>query len=558
MDINPRHKTELNLKKRAGTIARFLFWLVIFLPTLLALWRSDGNGRSWQTLLWAASACAFPALLPTGLFVAAQWLCVLMLPVLFWWITYAALNGIGPGWEAALAALSTSPSEASGAVLLALRTPHVLLFCLTCTGCLFFSILATRKITNNALLDDTPPARLKAFFALALLPFFISFVTNASGLHLPVLFMASDPGFSTLGTATRLLWEGANQIMYGNILTVAPPRLTAIAPRAALSPRLAMFVIGESVRAGGIGPEKIQRGPWTKALNERVQHHLGAWLPDTCAGSNGTAVSVPMLLAGLTPKQYQQAGTAPSVLAVLKAAGYRTAWISNQDRNVFTEQGHDFYWTISLSAAVSDSYDEQLVPVAKAFAASVINRNGAALKPHAMVLHMHGSHFEYVQRYPVAQFSAEPEHLDYEDLISLRYERSEEYSADVINRLAGLLDAAKVPAFLVYSSDHGENLPGDHNGVLLHLGPRATLKDGTTTSFVLWNQAMADTGKPALVLSQIMTMPRIAHADIAKIFLALSDMSDGPVIPDPDPQILAPVEIGAASFQAHACSLLKP
>lgn len=546
----------MNLKKLNGTISRISFWLVLFLPTILALWRSDGNGRTWQTLLWAATACAFPAIIPQALFIVVQWLCVLCLPVLLWWITYAGLNGIGPGWEAATAAVSTSPPEAWGAMILSIHTPNVLLCSSACCACLFFSIVVMRHVRRTPQLTDTASNHLKSVFALALLPFFISFVTNATGLHFPILFMASDPGFSTMGTATRFIWEGADQIMYGDIMTVAPERRPATAPRKVSNTELAIFVIGESVRAGGIGPDKIQRGPWTKALNDRVQKHLGAWLPTTCSGSNGTAVSVPMLLTGLTPRRYAESDTAPSILAVLRAAGYKTAWISNQDRNVFTEHGHDYYWTIAHSASVSDSYDEQLVPIAKTFAAPLINQN--TLNSYAMILHMHGSHFTYEQRYPSDQFAAEPDGFSNEKLTDFRYERTEEYSAKVINELAKLLDASKVPAFLVYSSDHGENLPGDHNGVLIHLGPRATLRDGTTTSFVLWNAAMELTGKPTKVLSQLMDMPIIAHADIAKVFLSLAGMSDGAVAPDPAPEILAPVELGAAYGIPNPCSLLKP
>ncbi|PRC93052.1 sulfatase-like hydrolase/transferase [Solimicrobium silvestre] len=544
--------------KNNGAIARILFWLVLFLPTILALWRSHGNGRTWQTLLWAAAACLFPAILPPVLFIAVQWLCLLLLPVLLWWIAYAALNGIGPGWEAAVAAISTSPQEASGAALLAINTPNFLLFAVACSLLLIASIVLMFRARKSHVLNDASQECRKVLFVLALAPFFISFMTNATGVHLPVLFIASDPSFSTLGTTTRLLWEGVDQIMYGDIMTVAPERRKAVAPRMAKDVRLAIFVIGESMRAGGIGPAQKQRGPWTKALNERVENHLGVWLPTTCAGANGTAGSVPMLLTGLAPRQYAESGTAPSVLAVLKAAGYKTAWISNQDKSVFTEHGHDYYWTITHSASVSDSYDEQLVPIAKTFAAPILNHGTQSRIPYAMALHMHGSHFDYQDRYPVSQFAAEPTGLSYEDLVDLRYERTEEYTAKVINDLAALLDASEAPSFLIYSSDHGENLPSDHNGVTTHLGPRATLRDGTTTSFVLWNSAMQKTGKPTEILSQLMKEPMIAHADVAKIFLALAGVGDEAIVTNLPPEILAPVELGGSYNKPNACSLLKP
>lgn len=56
---------------------------------------------------------------------------------------------------------------------------------------------------------------------------------------------------------------------------------------------------------------------------------------------------------------------------------------------------------------------------------------------------------------------------------------------------AALLDSTAAPAFLVYTSDHGENLPSDHNGVSIHLGPCTTIEDGTVPSFALWNEAMS-------------------------------------------------------------------
>jgi hypothetical protein len=73
----------LNFKITNGSFSRVQLWLVYFLPTLLALWHSGGNGRTWQTLLWSAAACAFPAILPRILFVVIQWLSVMLLPSYF-------------------------------------------------------------------------------------------------------------------------------------------------------------------------------------------------------------------------------------------------------------------------------------------------------------------------------------------------------------------------------------------------------------------------------------------------------------------------------------------
>jgi hypothetical protein len=294
------------------------------------------------------------------------------------------------------------------------------------------------------------------------------------------------------------------------------------------------------------------------ALDERIKHGLGSWLPATCAGANGTHVSVPLLLTATPAQRYAEAAAAPSVLAELKAAGFATAWLSNQDTSIFAEKGHDYYWTVSTVAALSGAFDEELVPLAAAFAAPLMRPDALASRPRAIVAHTMGSHFDYRQRYPAALFPSEPDGLSAERLLSLRYARSVEYTAKVLGEWAELLDRATVPAYLMFSGDHGENLPDDHNGLTAHLGPRASVHDGTTTSLVLWNRAMAESGRPARALALLQVAPMIAHVDVARAFLALADMVPSPVVPAPDPQILAPVTAGEPYFRANACARLMP
>ena len=555
-ESNSRRINQFHLSSE--TFARILFWGAWFLPTVLALMRSGGNGRAWESLLWSACICALLAILPRRLFRVAQYCSLLLTPALLWWIAYAALNGIGPGWQAALAATATSVNETKDALKLAIDAPYFVFFSLVCVASLVVSFYLYTTTLAMAATSAKTSEGLKLIFALALLPFAYSYIVSSLGAHLPIIFLSSDSSFSTIGSATRLVWEGVDQVLYGDILYAGHSRLPAKVSVHVKAPRLAMFVVGESVRAGGIGIEKIERGPWTKALNERVNNHLGVWLPTTCAGSNGTAVSVPMLITETEPSNYKQSATAPSVLAMLKAAGYKTAWISNQDTNVFSESGHDYYWTISRSAGVSDSYDEEMLPIASAFISPLRAQQNAMTTPYAMVLHMHGSHFSYQERYPVAEFAKEPENLSSDDLTELRYERSEECGAKVIVKLAALLDSVDYPAFLVFSGDHGENLSSDHNGVLTHLGPRATIRDGTTTSFVLWNRAMQLSAAPDTLLRNVINQNMIAHVDIAKIFLTLSGFSNDAVTPAKQVTILAPVEVGAPAFTVNDCSLLKP
>ena len=360
-----------------------------------------------------------------------------------------------------------------------------------------------------------------------------------------------------MGAVVNIVLAEGDNLLYGPP-SVAATRRIAHAPHHAKGPLLAIFVVGESMRAGGIGPQKINRGRWTLALDRRVRAGLGAWLPTTCASADGTAGSFPMLMTATPPEHYEEARTAPSVIAILKAAGFATAWIDNQDASVFQEKGHDLYWTVSYIASSGGGFDEEMIPVASAFASPLTVSASGQMKPRAMMLHMHGSHFEYVDRYPSNLFPPDPANLTRDELTDLHYEHSEEYSAKVLGELANLLDQVKVPAFLVYTSDHGENLPRDHNGLRAHLGPRASLEDGTVPALVLWNQEMRQTGRPEEVLTLMEKKPMIAHVDVARAFLALAGMMDGPVVPVKDPEILAPVKIDGRRSVLNSCSLLTP
>jgi glucan phosphoethanolaminetransferase (alkaline phosphatase superfamily) len=325
------------------------------------------------------------------------------------------------------------------------------------------------------------------------------------------------------------------------------------------APMLAIFIVGESVRADGYGPNQEDRGPASRQLAQRIDAGLGSWLPTTCASADGTYLSVPMLLTGTPPSSRDEAAAAPTVLGILHADGFSTAWLANNESGGDgRERGHDLYagvYRINPDALDSDGLDrwkldEDMIPAAKAFA-------GKVDRPKAMILHFIGSHAPYEWRYPANYFPAEPAGLGTVERADLRYARSLEYGARTLLQVAAILDSTTAPAFLVYTSDHGENLPRDHSGFLLHLGPRTNQVDGTIPSFLLWNKAMADTGRPAQALSKLTRVKQIAHADVAKLFLGLTGVMPIPVEPTIDPKIWGRISIGDP-YSAVPCSALKP
>jgi glucan phosphoethanolaminetransferase (alkaline phosphatase superfamily) len=532
---------------------RLLFFIALLSPTALALWRSGfPAGEAVGPLAWAMLAAAIPSVLPRRLFLVSRLLVVISIPAFLWWIGYVALNGVGPGWDAAIAAVTTNTGEASSAARLVIATPG---FVLTTTGFLFLLAAGFAARYWPSIGKLSPPAEAKlrnVLLAASMLPLSASAFFENTHTFPAYTFGTSDPYFSPIGTLFVLAQTAAHRAALGELLESPQARQWPVAKRQLTDPELAIFVIGESMRAGGISPAQASRGPWTRELVARIGAGLGAWAPATCVGSHGTHVSVPLLLTGLPPRRFPESATAPSVLAKLKAAGFSTAWISNQDPNVFQEGGHNFYW---YGESIPNSLDENVALVAASFAAPLTKKD-AKPKPRGMLLHLMGSHFEYNDRYPPDLFPPEPASLGAEELVAERYARSEEYTAKILVELAALLDKVPYPAFLVYSSDHGENLPGDHNGLRAHLGPRASIHDGTTTTLFLWNHALMTTGRQKF-LNALLTSDMLAHADVAKAFLALAGVEDEVILPTRDPEIMAPVRLGDR-IEPHLCSALLP
>jgi glucan phosphoethanolaminetransferase (alkaline phosphatase superfamily) len=242
-------------------------------------------------------------------------------------------------------------------------------------------------------------------------------------------------------------------------------------------------------------------------------------------------LSVPLLLTATEPVDAARAASRPTVLAIAKAAGARTAWISNQETLVVEESGHDLIAQTS-SSAEGGHYDGEAISVLADFAA----RNQFA-PSRAVVVHLYGQHFHYKDRYPPQLFDDEPPHASADALQALRYSRAAEYGAKVLLDAAAVLDSDPDPAFLVFTSDHGENLPSDRNGKSYHTGTPG-LSDSIVPVLVVWNRAFAEAGRAARLQALVSARGPIAHRDVATAWLALMGMP-GTVAPTARPRVLS-------------------
>ena len=100
-----------------------------------------------------------------------------------------------------------------------------------------------------------------------------------------------------------------------------------------------------------------------------------------------------------------------------------------------------------------------------------------------------------------------------------------------------MIDGLPTPAFVVYVSDHGENLLTDHNGIHFHIGARTTARAAYVPSFVLWNGAYLRTFHPKDRLRSVLAAPALAHADVYRIWMNFAGLNTA-IAATPEPQIL--------------------
>ena len=182
------------------------------------------------------------------------------------------------------------------------------------------------------------------------------------------------------------------------------------------------------------------------------------------AYSNHT-YTVPALTYALTEKnQYNDVDEtdALSLLEVAKAAGYRTAWISNQGKNgisdtpmsVLANDADDVrFLNEHQYLDIAASYDEALVPVLDDVLAQLGDDADALI-----VVHLMGCHAFYDARYPSdfagAVFDASTDVGAYENATRYNDAVMQEIYAHA-KKAAGFRD-------LIYFSDHGESPATGH------------------------------------------------------------------------------------------------
>jgi glucan phosphoethanolaminetransferase (alkaline phosphatase superfamily) len=325
-------------------------------------------------------------------------------------------------------------------------------------------VLLALSISRDWRLGGETRKRLMAGLLMYVMLGMLSRVALAQQVKLPPLFEYSTASLSyPSGLALSLQRIYTKHIELENFVSVNGRSETGT------EPLLVVLVLGESLRADHLGLNGYARN--TTPLLSAMSSELLTF-PDVASTANWTDAAVEVLTSRPAGKGHA------SIVQTYREAGFRTAWLSNQN-------GYPPGRTADVLEYGVDSQDfhmrtdANLLPMFTSFVRQAGPRQ-------FVVLHMHGSHIPYEDRYEAASRTFSPTLRDLgidtplpgdKQAAVNSYDNTVVETDRFLARIIGELRKESRPAVLVFTSDHGENLFDDERQLFMHTQRGPTIAD---------------------------------------------------------------------------------
>ncbi len=232
-------------------------------------------------------------------------------------------------------------------------------------------------------------------------------------------------------------------------------------------PTTVVLVIGESTTRMHMGLYGYDRDTTPKLSSMKNELMV---FDNVFASRPNTIESLEQVLTFADQKQPDLYKTTPSLIAMMKQAGYKTYWITNQQtltqRNTmlttFARQADEQVFLNHARRQNAYSYDEKVLAP---FAEKLLKKDEKKL----IIVHLLGTHMKYAYRYPADyQFFKDAKGIDTSiavdaDKVTLvnAYDNAVRYNDYIVHSLIQQLKQSTDTAsqsLLVYFSDHGEDV----------------------------------------------------------------------------------------------------
>lgn len=233
------------------------------------------------------------------------------------------------------------------------------------------------------------------------------------------------------------------------------------------TPRTFVLVIGESTSRDRMSLYGYSR-PTTPELDELARDYPAnlSVFNDVVTSRPYTIEALQQILTFATQTEPELFNSRPSMMNMMKQAGFKTFWITNQqtmtERNTlltaFSRQTDKQYYLNNDMAQSSRIYDDVVFAPFKEALADPAEKK-------FIVVHLLGTHMRYEFRYPEDKAifkdkdSVVPANLNDDEVKDYNaYDNAQHYNDYVVSTLIKDFDSSKENGFLVFFSDHGEDV----------------------------------------------------------------------------------------------------
>ena len=252
---------------------------------------------------------------------------------------------------------------------------------------------------------------------------------------------------------------------------------SATRPMTPAEPETYVLVIGESARRHNFGLYGYGRD--TTPMLSKTANLLT--FKDVLSQVAQTQISVPLILTRGSLENQQRAAREKSIITLFHDAGFRTYWLSSQQRESAMAAINHYADEADVVRFFERQHDNVLINAMR----DIITKEGNRAQKRFFVLHTLGSHFNVTSRYPqefakyrdrvassnpltnIVQFAKTSGAMGNTELINA-YDNSVLYTDHVLSQLIALLSEQPGLKTFLYTSDHGDNLRDDGRNYFGH------------------------------------------------------------------------------------------
>ena len=224
-----------------------------------------------------------------------------------------------------------------------------------------------------------------------------------------------------------------------------------------------VLVLGESSRYDhwGINGYCRNTSPYLSHYKDLINYS------NMCTGALNTRNAVPMIITRANALNFDKCYKEKSVVGAFCEAGFKTYWIGNQnkkikyDYNIGIHMGEADSVIILENSTNPNDYDENILA---SFEKIIHTRTDSNL---FILIHTKGSHYEYQNRYPnnfdvfkpsTKNTTIRINDASQKDKITNSYDNTILYTDYILDRIIKIINTENVISYVLYVSDHGENL----------------------------------------------------------------------------------------------------